>query len=260
MRLSHPPLRTMIHVMNAAHETTNQMIRGSQNMKNIYHNAPEAIDRNLMRGATLCGQLGIPEILPPKWLPSNPVFVPFSHRERRVSESTIVCFYESDENFKDVVDHPERYIDDFSRFGAVTSPDCSMYRDAPLSHQISNLYLGRRAGSYLQRHGINILPHIRWGSRETFTTSYFPERIAFLGIRPHTDVAVSTYGCFHSRRDKQLFVEGFDEMIRVLQPRRIFLYGAMPKSFYAPSLFESATQTQCIHCPDWISHLHGKGK
>lgn len=217
---------------------------------------PEHNDKYLLRGATLCGCLDIPKIEPPAWLPPNPVFVPFSQRERRMEKDTVVCFNEADFIFRDVIEHPDGYIDDLARFGAIVSPDCSMYRDAPLARQVANLYLNRRTGSFLQRHGLTVIPQIRWGSRSTFTLDVFPQRIAFLGVEPRTDVAIGSYGCFQSHEDKQVFLEGFDAMIENLSPRRVFVYGGGASFFETLSVAERGTSI--VNCPDWITRLHRK--
>ena len=69
----------------------------------------------------------------------------------------------------------------FSGKHILISPDCSLYRDAPLAVQITNVYRNRALGSYCQRKGVYVIPLIRWGNSLTYTTKVLPEKVAFLG-------------------------------------------------------------------------------
>lgn len=247
MGIRHP--RTCLPDSEGSQKTRNEV---SQHM----HNPSSRRDERLTRGATFSGELEIPLIKTPAWLPNNPVFTPFDQRERRVAADTVVCFNIEDEKFADLIEQPEEYVEDLSRFGAVTSPDCSLRRNAPLARQVENLYLNRRTGSYLQRHGVNVIPQVRWGSSSTFTTEYFPERIAFLGVEPRSPIAVGTYGCFKSIEDRRIFLAGFDAMMEALDPSIVFVYGAMPDRYFAHDLF--ATRDRLVHCTDWIALQHGR--
>ena len=145
-------------------------------------------------------------------------------------DTSAVCFYENDALFCEILAEPEKYIDELRRFQSVISPDCSMYRDAPLAVQIANLYRSRAVGSFWQSRGVNIIPNIRWGSKDTYTESVLPEKIAFLGAPKHSIVAVGTYGCIRHKEDKYHFRAGLDAMLETLEPEVVLVYGAMPKS------------------------------
>ena len=135
----------------------------------------------LVAGAEFALPLGIPIIKATSKIIVPPGITPFSMRRRAPSFEEAVGFHEMDVNFADVLRNPEKYIDDFARFAVLISPDCSLYRDAPLSVQLTNVYRNRAIGSYYQRRGQYVIPQIRWGNEYTYTTKYFPERIAFLG-------------------------------------------------------------------------------
>ena len=81
--------------------------------------------------------------------------------------------FEKDPTFADILINPGTYIEDLSRFKYVIPIDASLYRDAPLAAQVTNLYRSRVIGSYFQRKGINIIPLVRWGNEFTYTTKYF---------------------------------------------------------------------------------------
>lgn len=207
----------------------------------------------LVAGAEFDGGLEIPKICAPSkiWIPEG--ITPFSQRDKTYGKNEALGFYEKDPEFAEVLRNPDRYLEDFARFGAVISIDCSLYRDAPLSVQITNLYRNRAIGSYIQRKGNYVVPNIRWGNDLTYTTKYFPERIAFLGVAKHSIVSVGTYGCIQTREDKYYFRAGLDAMLETLEPQVVLVYGSMPKAVFG----NHVNYTKFVPFPDWTSRMHG---
>ena len=149
--------------------------------------------------------------------------------------------------------NPADYIEDLSRFRALVSVDCSLYRDAPLAVQLTNLYRNRALGSYYQRHGLYVIPLIRWGNEYTYTNKYFPEKIAFLGAPKHSIVCIGTYGCSNSKEDKYYLHAGLDAMLESLEPKVVLVYGSMNCKIFDSYL----NYTEFVHYPDWTTRVHG---
>lgn len=101
--------------------------------------------------------------------------------------------------------NPDIYLEDLKKFQAVILPDCSMYRDAPLSVQIINLYYSRLLGSYYQRKGVYVIPNVRWGSEDTYKSLILPEKIAFSGVEKNSIVSTSSYGCIKNLENRYYF-------------------------------------------------------
>lgn len=207
----------------------------------------------LVAGAEFDLPLGIPIIKAHSKIIIPPGVTPFSMRNRAPSFDEAIGFYEMDVNFAEVLREPETYVDDFGRFAALISPDCSLYRDAPLSVQVTNIYRNRAIGGYYQRRGQYVIPQIRWGNEYTYTTKYFPEKIAFLGAEKHSILAVGTYGCFIGRENKYHFEAGLDAMMETLEPKVVLIYGPMPKKIFGIHM----KYAQFVHFPDWTSRMHG---
>lgn len=208
----------------------------------------------LVAGADFDGVMEMPVIEAPKHMFIPKVIVPFSCRNRCENPAnSAIGFFEHDKCFADVLQNPEAYIEEFLRFGAVISPDCSLYRNAPLAVQITNIYRNRAIGSYYQRKGVNVITLVRWGNELSFTTQYFPEKIAFLGVPKHTVLAVSPYGCIRSKEDKQVFKAGLTVMMETLEPKVVLVYGSMPAKIFAPF----ANQAKFFFYPDWTSRMRG---
>ena len=207
----------------------------------------------LVAGARFEGLFDIPVIEKPERINIPSAIVPFSERNKVTDYNTAVGFYEMDVKFSEVLIDPEKYVEDFLRFKAIISPDCSLYRDAPLSVQIINVYRNRAIGSYYQRRGVYVIPQIRWGTEATYTTKILPEAIAFSGVEKHSIVAIGTYGCIQHKEDKYHFKAGLEAMLINLEPQIVLVYGPMPKAVFDDYLHN----TRFVHFDDWTRIRHG---
>ena len=207
----------------------------------------------LVAGAIFDGNLEIPIIEKPSRFIIPSAIVPFSRRNLVSDYNAAVGFYEMDELFADVLIHPNNYIEDLSRYAAVISPDCSLYRDAPLSVQITNVYCNRAIGSYYQRKGLYVIPQVRWGSEATYTTKILPEKVAFLGVEKHSIVAIGTYGCIQHKEDKYHFKAGLEAMLETLEPEVVLVYGSMPNSVFGDYLHTA----RFVQHDNWTKKIHG---
>lgn len=206
----------------------------------------------LVKDAVFQLPLGIPIIKAPSELVIPKAIVPFSQRNIADSCDSAVGFYEMDINFSDVLRAPDVYVSDLARFGAVISPDCSLYRDAPLAVQLANIYRNRAIGAYFQSKGLYVIPQVRWGNEYTYTTQYFPEKIAFLGVEKGSIVAIGTYGCSKTREDRHHLSAGLDEMIETIEPSVVLVYGPMAKEVFAPHV----NSTRFVQFDDWTTRQH----
>ena len=238
-----------------------QIIGGYDNMSKRKAIIDDGMNPELVYGADFDGYLGIPIIHRPDEFIIPTDIVPFTKRDRLEGTDVAVGFYEMDDEFSDILISPEDFNDEFKRNILVTpeniklfiSPDCSLYRNAPLAVQIANVYRNRAIGSYYQRHGAYVIPQVRWGNALTYTTSVLPERVAFLGVEKQSIVAIGTYGCFKTRDDKYHFEAGLAAMMETPEPKIVLVYGSMNKKVFGPYL-DSA---QFVSYPDWITRVKG---
>jgi len=225
-------------------------------MKKRKANLDDGCNPELVLGAQFDGLLEIPIIHAPKNISIPDGITPFTRRELAVGTNEAIGHFEKDPTFADVLINPQSYIEDLSRFKYIIPIDASLYRDAPLAAQVTNLYRNRAIGSFFQRKGLNVIPLIRWGNEYTYTTKYFPEKISFLGVEKHSIIAISTYGCIRSKDDKYHFAAGLYEMLQTLDPQVVLVHGTMPSSIFDYYL----NTCTFINYPDWISRMKGGGK
>ena len=103
--------------------------------------------------------------------------------------------------------------------GAIT-PDFSTYQDFPEPLKIYNTYRMRAFGYWLGKNGIAVINNVRWGSRETWSYCWD-------GIPQNSIVAIGTIGGSPRKHiDRKRFEEGLEELVRILQPHTIIVYGS----------------------------------
>lgn len=85
----------------------------------------------------------------------------------------------------------------------------------PMSLKIFNTFRNRWCGAFFQKKGIKVIPSLSWGESDTFW-------FCFDGIEKGSIVAVSTLGV---RKEKELFMQGYNELLRKIQPSAIICYG-----------------------------------
>ena len=192
---------------------------------------PELLERSFYDGI-----FEIPRLEPLEQIVEPAGLVPFSKRQR--ARNRFVHFYEHEAHYQDFTNHPEKYIKDLLEHPGIISPDNSILVEAPLCAQIANLFISRRNASFLQHSGVYQIPNVRWGDERTFTTVELPEAVAFIGI-PHNSIgSIGTYGCCQTQDEKRLMHLGVVEMLKVLHPQIVVIYGSMPKDVFCDLPYE----------------------
>ena len=118
-------------------------------------------------------------------------------------------------SLRQIWNDPEPRIEKLKKYKAVLAPNYSIYTEMPLSLKVYNTFRSRWCGAYLQSKGIKVIPTVVWGEPNTFW-------FCFDGITQGSVVAVSTLGV---RKEKSLFMQGYNEMIRKVKPKAVICYG-----------------------------------
>lgn len=167
------------------------------------------------------GKYNIPEIEPVTEYP-NGEFIPMNYAktEKDPSSKIIHCFVD-DYQFARYWNTPDKYMPMLSKFSAVCSPDFSTYTDMPLAMQIYNHYRKHWIAAYWQLHGIIVYPTISWSDEQSYDWCFDGEPVG--GV-----VAVSSVGTQADKESKRLFLNGYDEMIKRINPKWVIFYGKVP--------------------------------
>lgn len=168
------------------------------------------------------GKFGIPYISPETECPSSE-FIPmnYANTAKNPESKAVHCFVD-DYQFLRYWNQPDKYIPLLSKFQAVCSPDFSLYTDMPVAMQIYNHYRKHWLAAYWQMHGITVYPTIAWSTPDSYDWCFDGEPTG--GI-----VAVSSVGTQKNKESKRLFLQGYEEMMKRLDPQFVIFYGNVPE-------------------------------
>ena len=157
------------------------------------------------------GKYDIPQIEPITVYPTGE-FTPmnYANTAKNPEDKIVHCFVD-DYQFIRYWNQPDRYIPLLSKFRAVCSPDFSLYTDMPVAMQIYNHYRKHWLAAYWQLHGLTVYPTIAWSTPDSYAWCFDGEPVG--GV-----VAVSSVGTQQNKESKRLFLLGYEEMMKRLEP------------------------------------------
>ncbi len=179
----------------------------------------ENLDKAIFPGV---GAYNVPVITPVTEYPQGE-FIPMNYAltAKDPANKIVHCFVD-DYQFIRYWNTPDKYIPRLSQFAAVCSPDFSIYIDMPTAMQIYNHYRKHWLAAYWQLHGLTVYPTISWSTPESYAWCFDGEPVG--GI-----VAVSSVGTQASKETKRLFLQGYEEMMKRLDPAFVIFYGSVPE-------------------------------
>ena len=130
----------------------------------------------------------------------------------------IVHFYEYDYHFMRLFRNPDKYIPRLKQYEYVISPDMSQFVEMPYYSRYANNCHNKALAQYLQRHGVNIIANVSWSLPDSYT-------YCFAGIPRGMVIAINSNGVNAHTDSKYLWMKGYEEALRRLQPMRIIRYG-----------------------------------
>lgn len=168
------------------------------------------------------GKYEIPQIDPETKYPGGEfVGMNYALTEKFPESKIMHCFVE-DYQFIRYWNNPDKYLPVLSKFSAVCSPDFSTYTDMPLAMQIYNHYRKHWLAAYWQLNGITVYPTISWSDEKSYDWCFDGEPVG--GV-----VAVSSVGTQKNKESKRLFLLGYEEMMKRLDPAWVIFYGIVPE-------------------------------
>ena len=179
----------------------------------------ENLDKFVFDGA---GKYGIPQIEPTLEYPYGE-FIPMNYAQsaKDPSSKIVHCFVD-DYQFARWWNRPEIYLPKLRQFMGVCAPDFSTYTDMPVAMQIYNHYRKHWMAAWWQLHGMTVYPTISWSDESSYDWCFDGEPVG--GI-----VAVSSVGTQKNKESKRLFLKGFEEMMKRLDPHWVIFYGYVPE-------------------------------
>jgi hypothetical protein len=169
---------------------------------------------------------GIPDLLHtpadqiPGWLAPYRTRI----RAKEPPDDGAVHFFLDDYRFETTWSRPQKALEALRPYPTLLSPDFSLYRDWPLMLQMWNVYRNRWCGRFWQKHGFTVIPTLSWSTAESY-------EFCFLGVPRRNIVALSAVGVsLDHPLEYELFLNGFGEMVRRLEPAAVLSYGPIPQA------------------------------
>ena len=198
--------------------------------------------------ATIVGTPGIPMLMDLDNVQVPRDILPFTKARRCQNKRQYVHFYMHDREFSRVLTATDRYLDILKLYDGVITPDCTMLIGQSPCLQQANTYMNRAVGFYLQKHGIPVIPNIRWSDESSFD-------YCFVGVPKGMMVSVSTHGCITSREERRMFKTGVSAMLETIQPEIVLVHGYMPDDIFG----EYAKQVEFHRYASQFERTHSKG-
>jgi len=168
------------------------------------------------------GEYGIPQVEAVYEMPEIQKWIEFAYCKRfradRYDRSKVgVHCFEPDYKFDRLWQKPDKYAEMIMQFGCMLGPDFSMYTDFPKALQIYNHYRKHWLTAYYQMvYNITVVPTIGWVDKDSYDW-------CFDGEPEDSIVAVSNVGLGNRKDAKQIFRDGYNEMLTRLQPRKVLM-------------------------------------
>ena len=153
----------------------------------------------------------------------------------------VLAFYCDDKRFEkvwlDAVKQTHKLKE--QGWGAVITPDFSLWRGLPLIVNLWNIYKSMWCGRYWQELGIPVIPSLNWSDETTY-------EIAFAGIPRKAPVVSCQCQTTRGKRGKYYFIKGLSAAILAVEPQSVVIYGGDKHvKWIAPGLHDACKQTGC---------------
>ena len=141
------------------------------------------------------------------------------------------CFYVDDALFEKYYRQPAKYLSVIQCFPSVLSTDFSQMANMPAETRRHNAYRNRELAAYWQANGVPVIYNVTWSTPDSYSYS-------FAAIPHHTMIAINCTGIIGCDASKYLWMKGYEEAIRILEPSLILRYGdIMPGEYTEISLY-----------------------
>ena len=172
-------------------------------------------------------EFGFPLVSTSKEFEARDGLIAFNLSKNRQADNMFkaVHFFLDDYKFEQIWTRPDDFILLFQDYGNIISPTFSIWSNQPYALNLYNVYRSRWITRYYQSYNINVLVDVRWSDEKSYD-------YAFSSIEKNTPIILNTVGTYQ-RDNRNLFTKGFYQMLRVLEPNKLYVYGE-----YFPLKFE----------------------
>lgn len=167
------------------------------------------------------GRNEIPNLRPLD-LPLNPLAMNslWRHKAELNCKDRLLHLYANDSKLLACYKNPKKLLEVASLYSACITPDFSILHSMPEHQRIRSVIHSREIGAYLQEHGLQVIPNIRWAEQTDLN-------FIFDGLPKNSVIAISTQTVMRNALTRQIFLEGLPKVVDNLHPTKIILYGSV---------------------------------
>ncbi len=168
----------------------------------------------------------IPVLEPVQELEIPNKIIAFNQRGRAQNvKETGLHFFVNDTQFRSVLQQPNKFLEPFSPFPVILTPDISLLEEMPEWLRIQRTHLSRSIGVYYQLRQFKVIPTLRWISISDLD-------FVLEGLQKHSVVAVGALGNYRDLKLRAIFEGGLNEIVDRLSPKAILVYGSIRPEFH----------------------------
>ncbi len=140
-------------------------------------------------------------------------------RASRKNPVAAIHFFIQDIFFNCVWNAPAKYLEMFRQFWGVISTDYSVYADMTKPEVVWNSYRNKLLAAWLQEKGVTVIPNVSWSRPWSYD-------FCFDGFPKHSVIAINSTGVRKNSFSSDLWIQGYEKAIEILEPIKIVRYGA----------------------------------
>ena len=138
------------------------------------------------------------------------------YNENELNRKKGVHYFIDDYKFDVTYKNPEKTIEKVSQYAFTFTPDFSTYSNMNYWRQLESVAHSRWCGAFWQNQGMTVFPTISWSTPESYD-------FCFDAVEESSIVAIGMIGC---KRAKEVFLKGYNEMLRRINPSAIICFGS----------------------------------
>lgn len=164
----------------------------------------------------------------------------------------VLGFYVDDDRFESVWNDAVNVARRFRRFGwgALITPDFSVWRDDPLPVQLWSTYRARWCARYWQEVGMKVIPSLNWGDSNTY-------RFVHVGIPKNAPVLSLQCRTSGDKRGKEFFLRGFIHALEELTPKNVIIYGGVDNRAWVEPKLPTDSKIKYHWLTSWTAERFG---
>ena len=140
------------------------------------------------------------------------------HIDRCKVDDCIPHFYTEDKKFESTWTFPHKSLYKIAHYPMIISPDFSVYENLVFPQKFWNIFRNKVLAAWWQYNGLKVIPNVSWIHGKDYA-------ISFDGWPKHSIIAVNSTGINGDKKCKSMWLEGYNVMLRTLEPIHILRYG-----------------------------------